>query len=260
MDDHGKAIEPATVEITEQDRAQLHPVIVAAMSGRLDPAMLKELLSVQREYEAGEARKSYTRAMVGLKQDLPAVISHDAVVDFPTSKGRTHYTHTTLAHVMDGIESHLASHGFSVGWNGSNDDRVIVVTCRLTHRDGHFEEVTLQSPPDTSGQKGVAQAIMSTVTYLRRYTLMMILGLATKDMKEPHGPPDSASDPDLVDQGKNLKAAAWLKSQGLDVAEAVEVVGRPVKDWTAGDLDEIRSWARDRRINRADAEEYPSGV
>jgi hypothetical protein len=53
-------------------------------------------------------------------------------------------------------------------------------------RFGMFEEagVTMSAPPDTSGAKNVIQAKASTVTYLRRYTLLGAVGMAA-------GMPDS---------------------------------------------------------------------
>ena len=45
---------------------RMHPMVSAAMAtGSLaaDPTTLRELLAVQREWEAGEARKAYTRAL-----------------------------------------------------------------------------------------------------------------------------------------------------------------------------------------------------
>ena len=52
------------------------------------------------------------------------------------------------------------------------------VTCRITHRDGHYEETSLFGPVDGSGNKNPIQAIGSAVTYLQRYTLKAAVGIA----------------------------------------------------------------------------------
>lgn len=239
MTESHEIIAVEAVAIAAPVSRQVHPVVAAMMAGSPTPETLRELLKVQREWEADEARKAFTRAMVALKRDLPAVIARDATVDFTGAKGRTHYTHATLAGAMAAVSDVLASHGFSVGWIPSTDDRMVRVTCRLTHAEGHCEEATLSSPPDTSGSKGQAQAVASTVTLLQRYTLLALLGIATADMHDP-GPREP--DPGSVDPKRNLEIAAIVRKRGLSVAAAEEHVGRRVKDWTGADLAKLRAW------------------
>jgi len=49
---------------------------------------------------------------------------------------------------------------------------------------GHSESVTLQSATDDSGKKNNIQALGSAITYLQRYTLLSITGLATEDQDD----------------------------------------------------------------------------
>lgn len=58
---------------------------------------------------------------------------------------------------------------------------LVKVTCRITHVLGHYEETALSAAKDESGGKNSIQAIGSAVTYLQRYTLLSLLGLATKE-------------------------------------------------------------------------------
>lgn len=224
---------------------RMHPLVNAAMqSGALaDPATLRELLAVQREWEAGEARKAYARALSSLKRDLPTVIAKDSTVDYQSAKGRTFYRHASLAGVMDAITDPLTSHGFSLSWVPSSGERGGVrVTCRLTHAEGHIEECALEAPPDTSGAKSSAQAIASTITLLSRYTALALLGIATADMPEDTGEAAKVVAHDEIDADRNLRAAKWLADQGVS-REAVERhIGRPVSGWTTADLDEVRAY------------------
>lgn len=227
---------------------RMHPLVQAAMkSGALsDPATLRELLAVQREWEAGEARKAYARALTALKRDLPTVIDRDATVDFTGQSGkRTHYTHASLAGVMEVITGPLTQHGFSLAWVPSTGERGGVrVTCRLTHAEGHFEDCSLEAPPDTSGAKSPAQAIASTITLLERYTALASLGIATKDMPEPTGEGAKPAAPvGDVDTTKNLRAAKWLADQGISREDVERHIGRPVSGWTTADLAEVRAYA-----------------
>ena len=49
---------------------------------------------------------------------------------------------------------------------------------------GHSEAVSIAGPLDDSGQKNGIQQIGSTITYLERYTLMAIMGLAAHDQDD----------------------------------------------------------------------------
>ncbi len=238
MSDEHKAI--TVVEIDKPDQRRMHPVVAAAMAQAPDPETLRELLKVQREWEAGEAKRAYTSALVGLHRDLPAVIERDQVVAFKS----TRYTHASLAMVMESISDPLSAHGFSLSWEPRTEERTVTVTCRLTHLDGHSGECTISSPPDTSGSKGPAQAVASTITLLQRYTALSLLGIATADMAEPHGERDY--DPEAVDSARNMKAAAHIRRKFGGVTEAEEAVGRPVAEWSGSDLVELRKWVAEK--------------
>jgi hypothetical protein len=225
----------------------MHPVVKAAMAHGPDPETLRELLAVQREWEANEARKAYAAALVELKTDLPTVIKKDATVDFKSSKGRTFYTHASLAGVMDAITEPLTKHGFSLTWTPSNEQK-ITVTCRMTHAAGHFEEATLSAPPDASGNKNPVQQVASTVTYLQRYTALALLGIATADMPDVD---DGKPEPNHVDADRNLLAVQTIKKHGKKVQDAEARVGRAE---AMQDQDRIRDHptraCRDRRRPR----------
>lgn len=222
--------------------SRMHPMVSAAMAGGAlsDPATLRELMALQREWQADEARKSYTRALADLKRDLPTVIARDKAVAF----GDTRYTHTSLAAVMTAITEPLTSHGFSLAWEPSTGERAVKVTCRLTHSEGHSESCTLDAPADTGGRKSPAQAIASTITLLERYTALALLGIATADMPEDTGQREAA--PTDVDPAKNLRAAKWLADRGITQEAASARVGRAVSAWTASDLAELRAWGTER--------------
>ncbi|UJR81443.1 ERF family protein [Sandaracinus amylolyticus] len=236
--------------------ARAHPLVAAAMAqgtALADPATLRELLAVQREWEAGEARKAYTRALAALKRDLPTVIAKDSTVDFTNNAGkRTNYTHASLAGVMNAITGPLTQHGFSLAWVPTTGEKSTVrVTCRLTHAEGHSEECTLDAPSDTSGHKSPAQAVASTITLLQRYTALSLLGIATADMQEDTGERESAKGGDEVDADRNLKAAKWLVDCGIAREEYERHVGRPVSAWTARDLEALRPWVVAQRRRAA---------
>jgi hypothetical protein len=225
---------------------RMHPLVAVAMaSGTLEPGTLRELLAVQREYEAGEARKAFTRALVALKRDMPTVLARDATVDFTSAKGRTHYKHTSLAHALDQITEPLTAHGFSLAWTPARSERgEVIVTCRLTHAEGHHTECTLSAPVDTSGNKSPAQGVASTVTLLSRYTALSLLGIATADMADPAPAERVEADGPHIDAARNLRAVGRLARLGRTREDAERYIGRPVQAWTAADLARLAAWVQ----------------
>jgi len=244
MSDDHRAIEPAEIETTatqlaERDERQLHPVIQAAISQRYDPSTLRELLAVQREFEAGEARRAYARALSAAKEELPPVIRRDA------KNPHLKVAYATLGGISSVVTPILSRHGISVSWRTETEGREIVMICRLTHVDGHSEDFrTPPAPPDQGKGRSAVQAIGSTMTYLSRYSLLLALGLATGDAPDPddgRSAPQSAA----VDQRRNLRALSEIRRRGHTLEEAVaQCDGRDVAQWTPADLDRLRSWIR----------------
>lgn len=155
----------------------------AAMDPQFDVAKLEQLLAVKERWEATEAKKAFVVAMAQFKANPPAIIKGKAV-DIP---GGAKFSHATLAAVCDGVVAALSQHGFSHKWEVAQADKLITVTCVITHQLGHQERTTLSGAPDDSGKKNAIQQVGSTVTYLQRYTLMAATGLAAKDMDNDGG-------------------------------------------------------------------------
>lgn len=241
MDEH----QPLTVIHQSAPATQLHPLVQmmqTAMSagGPPDISMMREMMQLQREWQADVARKAYTTSLIALKSVLPTVIRRDKKVDF----GNTTYTHTSLACVMDAVTEPLHRHGFSLAWIPATNTGGVSVTCRITHVDGHFEECTLSGPPDTKGSKSPVQGVMSTITMLERYTALAILGIATADMKEPE-PEYNPNEP--ADHNRILKAVTWLGTVGKTKAQAEDYLKRSMEMWTDGDLEALKVWGKQQK-------------
>ena len=163
-----------------QPRADALMDIIQKVGGTesLDVAKLEHLLAVKERWDAEEARKEYVAAMTRFRATAPALYKTDLV----THRGGT-YHYLNLGQVAPVVAAALAQHDLSYGW--STDQLVdgrIRVTCSLTHVAGHCEQVSLMGMPDDTGAKNSIQQVGSTVTYLERYTLMAITGLAAQDM------------------------------------------------------------------------------
>lgn len=159
-------------------------LLAIAIEKGADLDQLERLMALKERHDANEARKAYTEAMSRAKAN-PPTIRKDKDVSF--GNGRTSYSHATLGNVVSQIVPWLASYGFSHGWTTSQNGGLVSITCTLTHRLGHSESVTLEAERDSSGSKNSIQAIGSAKSYLERYTLLAITGLATEEQDDDGG-------------------------------------------------------------------------
>jgi hypothetical protein len=144
---------------------------------------LEKLMNLQMKWEVNQAKKAYSEAMTAFKENPPE-IEKDKKVSYKTSSGTTSYTHASLANVTKTIGSELSKYGLSSAWVTKQDEKGVTVTCRISHVLGHSEETSLTAALDTSGGKNNIQALGSTISYLERYTILALTGLATHEMDD----------------------------------------------------------------------------
>lgn len=176
-------------------------LIQQALAGGADLDKLEKLLNLQERWEQNEAKKAYHKAMADFKAN-PPVIEKDRKVAYGTTK----YNHASLANVTKKINAELSKHGLSASWAISQNGTV-TVTCKITHERGYSEMTSLSASADTSGSKNPIQAIGSTITYLERYTLLALTGLATNEMEDDgRGSTDKISAEEAESILENLQA------------------------------------------------------
>ena len=236
----------------------LHPMVAAVIANKPTAETVEKMMQLQRDWEANQARRAFTSALVDLKRALPSWIEQDKTVDYDRKDGgKVHYKHASLAVAMEIIVPHLVDFGFALTWSTLVDDKGVSVTAHLTHRAGHSSNTTLRSSPDTSGSKSAPQAVASTVTLLQRYTALALLGIATRDMTEPTGNGETKQDAGRVDSALNMKAVAALVRKGKTKEECEKLVGRPVQKWTTQDVDKLRAWIAPKPVEPAKEEAKP---
>lgn len=178
---------PATVEQTLPTANGADALMRLIERATLDPAFdvtkLEKLLEMKERWEATEARKAFVAAKAAFKSEA-LVLGKNKRVEFESerTKQKTSYNHATLDHVAEVLSPALSKNNLSYSWETAQaDGGMITVTCILTHVMGHSERVSLRAGADTSGSKNNIQAVGSTVTYLQRYTLLAVTGMATAD-------------------------------------------------------------------------------
>lgn len=192
-----------------EPRAEIVPqtpmaMLQLAVAKNMTADTIKGFMDLQERWEKAEALRAYNAAFAAFKAEAVQIIRGKVYTDGPL-KGRRY---AELHDVVDAVTPSLSKHGLSASWKVTKDEKDwIEVTCRLTHVAGHSETNPFGGPPDSGGAKNMIQARASTKTYLERYTLIGILGLAATD--SDGRPPKEGPEPDAEGKAK-LEAAASL--------------------------------------------------
>jgi hypothetical protein len=166
--------------------------------------MVAKLMDLQDRWKTSQALEAFNAAFASAKAEIPT-ISKNREVDFTSAKGRTNYRYEDLGNIANTVQPILAKHGLSFRYRAtSNMNEPITVTCIVSHRGGHFEEITLTAGRDESGNKNSIQAVGSTITYLQRMTLKAALGLAVSN--DDDGKQADAADAISLEQVEQLIA------------------------------------------------------
>lgn len=202
---------------------------------------LSKLMDLQDRHDAREARKAYVAAMAAFKREPLEVLKRKRV-----AFGETEYFHAELSDVTDAVCPALGKHGLSHAWDIEQGAQ-IKVTCTITHEFGHSESVSMSAPPDQSGKKNAIQQVASTVTYLQRYTLLAICGIATKGQDDDARTGDGEGFKPLTDE-QIATINDYLTATGADRAKFLAFMG-------ANAVEEIAAADYQRAIDSLKAKE-----
>jgi len=180
-------------------------LVQMAVEQNADLDKLERLMVMQEKWEANEARKAFNHAIAKFRAECPPI---------KKTKKAHNSKYAGLSETVEQIKPHLEACGLSYTWHTSQANGCVSVTCKVTHIMGHSDETTLFSDPDTSGSKNSIQSIGSAVSYLQRYTLTSILGLASTDEFDDDGNGVAALDTKaVIELLESAKTMAELDSR-----------------------------------------------
>lgn len=166
--------EPKMALSTLPDNSPAGMMLMALQSGA-SLENVEKMMILQERYEATQARKRYNVSFSEFKAEAVRIVKATKVTNGPLA-GKSY---AELYSVVDALTPALSRHGLSASWKLTKDEKDwMEVTCYLRHSDGHEESVSMGGPPDAGGAKNAIQARASTKSYLERYTLKAICGVA----------------------------------------------------------------------------------
>lgn len=192
-----------------------------------------------------------TSEATSLHEDVVAALGElaDVVADETADTGTYRYKYATLAGIMRAVRPVLAAHGLAVSQLVSSTSETLTVGTTLVHRSGQtFPSgvLTMKLPP-------TPQQLGSLISYLRRYQLVALLGLAVEDddargaqtSQDAGGTHRGTSERKLSD-AQRRRIMALFGELGLTGSEfrderlsiTADVIGRDIETTNAVDPDE----------------------
>jgi len=180
MTDKAELVKPVKVSQEARPEDSFLTIFKVSVEKGFEPAFIEKMMELQERNDANNARKAFFDAFANFKAEMPPVKKDKYNKYFKS-------WYTSLGMLLDTYNPILGSNGLSLQFpSPEQGDTSMTVACKLSHRLGHSETVTMKGPIDTaavgkvSGQpsRNPMQDLKSTFTYLRSVTCESILGVA----------------------------------------------------------------------------------
>src|SRR5262245_45426624 len=198
--------ETAVLDATPTDGAlvRLNPqaLITQALSAKAPIETVEKLVALAERVHATTARQAWHDAMAGFQADCPPIPKSRKATIPLRSGGSYSYTYAALQDVLSIVTPVMGKHGLTRRWVGAKTDATsVTIVCVIAHRLGHEENsgpVTLPIPGSEEGRgMSSAQRASSAMTYAKRLSVLIALGIAPDDEEDDDGaggdPPGSFS-------------------------------------------------------------------
>ena len=188
----------ATLSNVEQKNvskeANSYDILMRAIELNVDLDAFEKLVNLVEKVQIDKAKREFYEAFAKFQSQVPPILKSSEV---NMGAGRPRYNYASLYDIISKIQKPLGDNHLSYRWDVKNDDVMIEVTCILSHSGGYELQTSIQAGKDATPGKSNVQAIASTITYLKRYTLVSLLGIGTAD-------PDDDAVSTIVEDKKNV--------------------------------------------------------
>lgn len=150
-----------------------------AMANGADPAYLRELLAVRREWEADEAKKAYFHSISEFQKRAPIIEKLDKAYD---------KMYARMDRIWRTVRPLFTELGLSCTWQVCEiRDGICHIEGQLAHAQGHSVPLMMDvAIPEILKGQNAAQQIGSARTYGVRYAFCAALGLQTGEDDDGH--------------------------------------------------------------------------
>lgn len=146
-----------------------------------DPSKLEKMLDMQERVLDRNSRQAFAADFALMQTELPRVPKNGLIQIIKNGAVVQETPYAKLEDINDTVRPTLQKYGFGVSFAINQSQSSLTVAATLMHRLGHFKETTITLPIDNTGSKNAVQAVGSTTSYGKRYTLCAILNISTGD-------------------------------------------------------------------------------
>ncbi len=161
--------------------SEVGQIMQSAISQNASIDTLERVMKLYEHSQTIAAKQQFNESFARFQREMP-VVKKSKTASFTTKNGgRMEYTYASIDDVVGAVQPVLHRFGLSYWFEQQQQGPSITITCLLGHVSGHSISNTATGPLDTSGLKSPLQQIASSATFLKRQTLVGILGLACTD-------------------------------------------------------------------------------
>jgi len=196
-------------------------LIDRAIENNIDIEKFEKLISLAQMLEKEKAKRDFYEALSNFQGEVPPIKKLSRA---DMGYGKPKYNYAEFGEIVTTIQEPLKRHGLSYHFEIGNESTIIKgekgedvivefvsVTCTVAHKSGFEKTTTMIVQKDAGAGKSNVQAVGSTITYLKRYTLLALLGIGTAD------PDDDAQSTINIDKKQDIvdkdKIISQLKSE-----------------------------------------------
>lgn len=212
------------------ENSALNAIAAAAANPAIDVEKLKELIKMQRDELAYQARAAFATDFARMKPKLPTVAR--------TRKNtHTNSNYAPLEEINETIDPILGEYGFATSAKITGQtENTVTITAELWHKGGHVESNPLTLPLDNAGTGGKVnktgvQATASSITYAKRVAICALLNISTGDDQDGNR---AEQDDDAIDIPQAVEIDELIKMTKSDKARFLKHMG-------VNDVREIRA-------------------
>lgn len=229
--------ENSVVQLSQQMPQALSMIEKLVANPEVNVEALGQMVDLQIKMMAHQAKMDYSAAMSRFNS-LKKTIQHNRR---GKTAGNTSFTYADFPTTVSAISPWLTEAGLSFAHREDDpviDDqgnvKMIMVYCVIKHNSGHSEEFKFPAIPDERlrGKVSPSQLIQLAITYAKRQTLAMGLGLATAEDSQDSDSTKAGHQYISDEEVEQLQKA--LTVAGVEESELCKRAG-------VDELDELRS-------------------
>jgi len=196
-----------TVEDGNLSVFQLIHTAIGKLDGEGSEAVvsaIERLVELEDRVDRRNSEKEFYRELADFQAECPQIKKTSSSKKSATKEGgKFGYNYAELDEIQKTIKPLLYKRGFSFSWDTEtvfeNNNPIINCTCYLRHRNGHLTKASFSVPINRDvGSMNEVQRHSAVKTYIKRQTLVDVLGLTTTENDTDGSPPSELLTKDQV--------------------------------------------------------------